>query len=256
MIGHREAGMATELESVARRLERGPRQTLVRAYERIEASRRGYVWLSKLGPAYLFGLVALVKAWALSGSLARLLGGQADLQLGLLATYEGTSGAFFALIAALYLIRRRPMQRVRNLSQALVAVAGCNIMFLLALNGPRTQAPTVLIASSLLTIVGVAGAVVSLAFLGRCFGVFPEARGLVTRGPYRLVRHPVYLFEFIAFLGAVLPALTPTNAMLYVAFVGLQLSRAIFEEQILASIFPDRYAAYCARTARLIPGLY
>ena len=122
--------MATELASVARRLERGPRQTLVRAYERIEASRRGYVWLSKLGPAYLFGLVALVKAWALSGSLARLLGGQADLQLGLLATYEGTSGAFFALIAALYLIRRRPMQRVRNLSQALVAVAGEPILYL------------------------------------------------------------------------------------------------------------------------------
>ena len=33
-------------------------------------------------------------------------------------------------------------------------------------------------------------------------------------------------------------------------------ARASFEEQTLASIFPDRYAAYRARTARLIPGLY
>ena len=54
----------------------------------------------------------------------------------------------------------------------------------------------------------------------------------------------------------VLPALTPLSAMLYIAFVMLQLSRASFEEQTLASIFPDRYAAYRARTARLIPGLY
>ena len=58
------------------------------------------------------------------------------------------------------------------------------------------------------------------------------------------------------YLGVVLPALTPLSAMLYIAFVMLQLSRASFEEQTLASIFPDRYAAYRARTARLIPGLY
>ena len=38
----------------------------------------------------------------------------------------------------------------------------------------------------------------SVLALGRCFGVLPEARGLVTRGPYRTVRHPVYLGEIAA----------------------------------------------------------
>ncbi|MGH7303806.1 MAG: methyltransferase family protein, partial [Candidatus Rokuibacteriota bacterium] len=41
----------------------------------------------------------------------------------------------------------------------------------------------------------------SLATLGRRFGVRPALRGLATKGPYRLVRHPIYLAYFIADIG-------------------------------------------------------
>ena len=96
----------------------------------------------------------------------------------------------------------------------------------------------------------------SLASLGQCFGIFPEARGLVTDGLYRRVRHPMYLFEFVAFLGILLPALTPLNAVLYAFFVAFQLGRMHYEEQTLEQAFPTEYPEYRRRTARLIPGMY
>jgi protein-S-isoprenylcysteine O-methyltransferase Ste14 len=90
--------------------------------------------------------------------------------------------------------------------------------------------------------------------LGRCFGVLPEVRGLVTAGPYRLVRHPVYLGELTAAAGLTLAAPTSWNAGVLAAFVIAQAVRMRLEERALADAFPE-YRAYAARTPRLVPRL-
>jgi len=80
-------------------------------------------------------------------------------------------------------------------------------------------------------------------------------RGLVTRGPYRWVRHPVYLDEITAMLGLLLPILSARNLAVFALFCALQLWRTRHEEAALAATFPE-YADYRRRTPRLLPGLW
>ena len=66
-----------------------------------------------------------------------------------------------------------------------------------------TSTSALLVASGVV-VLGTLLTIWSLATLGRCFGLFPEVRGLVLRGPYRLVRHPVYLGELVSAVGLLL----------------------------------------------------
>ena len=83
----------------------------------------------------------------------------------------------------------------------------------------------------------------------------PEARKLVTAGAYSIVRHPLYLAEFVGTIGAVIQFLSPWAIAIASTQFAFQLVRMHYEERVLASSFPE-YDAYRHRTARLIPGIY
>jgi len=113
-------------------------------------------------------------------------------------------------------------------------------------------APGLILAGDLVAVLACIWLLASVLALGRCFGVLPEARGLVTRGPYRAVRHPVYLGEITACAGLALAAPSLRNGLVLAVFVGAQLVRMGFEERALTHAFPE-YAAYAERTPRLVP---
>jgi protein-S-isoprenylcysteine O-methyltransferase Ste14 len=82
-----------------------------------------------------------------------------------------------------------------------------------------------------------------------------ETRQLVTSGPYRFVRHPLYAAEELAMLGLFMQFASIWTALLLVVQIGFQLRRMHNEEAVLSASFSE-YDAYRRNTARLIPGIY
>ncbi len=232
-----------------------PRQHVSLA--RLTLDQVAFCLLSAL-PASLFFLVAMVRFQALLGLLGRGAPTQdpvGQLWFWLLVGQDALPTAFTGLVAGLFVIRRRPLRGRHNRRGDLAAIAGSLIVMALV-TAPRTaNAIPVLVLSEFMMALGMGVTVVALLSLGRCFGVMPRARGLVRRGLYRYVRHPMYLGEFIAFGGMLLAAITPYCLAVFVAFVGLQLYRIHREELTLAAAFPE-YFVYRATTRRLLPGLY
>jgi protein-S-isoprenylcysteine O-methyltransferase Ste14 len=162
---------------------------------------------------------------------------------------------FLLLQVALFLVRRLPEKRAPGVVPNAVAVVGANISALFLLL-PREQGSVALsLASAVLISLGTAGAIIVVSWLRGAFAILPQARKLVTRGPYAYLRHPLYLCEIVATLGLSLQFMQPLATLVLLAVAALQFARMHYEEQVLRNAFPD-YAAYCARTARLIPGVY
>lgn len=150
-----------------------------------------------------------------------------------------------------FVLKRAP---ARRRAREPVAYLACGAAILpVALQAPTESASAgFVLAGEFVTLLGCAWMLVAALALGRCFGVLPEVRGLVTHGPYRLVRHPLYLGEFGAMAGLLLASPTPRNLAAGAVFVVAQATRMRLEERALANEFPE-YVAYAARTPRILP---
>lgn len=91
--------------------------------------------------------------------------------------------------------------------------------------------------------------------LRRSFSIEPEARDLVTSGPYRFARHPVYAVYLLINLGILLRHLTVPFAAVIALWLALLLVRIRFEERVLAEAFPA-YREYRRRVAAFGPRLW
>lgn len=108
------------------------------------------------------------------------------------------------------------------------------------------------------TVLGIALAIWARICLGRNWSSAPavkEGHALVTSGPYRLVRHPIYTGILLAALGS---ALTGSIFAIWIlAAVAVVFYRRIDkEERIMLELFPEAYRTYQSRTKRLIPWLF
>lgn len=168
---------------------------------------------------------------------------------------RGLTIVFLSIVVALFILRRPVIGPHSPLPGALVALAGTFLPAIPVAATPREDDLTIMALSSALMLFGTSLSIASLLALGRCFGVLPEARGLVTRGPYARIRHPLYLSEAVSLLGLVVATASPFMGMVFALHCGLQYWRALNEEKALQDAFPE-YEAYRQRTARFLPGIH
>lgn len=80
----------------------------------------------------------------------------------------------------------------------------------------------------------------------------PTQGGLVTRGPYRYVRNPIYAAAWLIIWTGVAVHWSPMNGLLAAVVAVTLLVRIACEERLLRAAYPE-YAEYSRKTARLVP---
>jgi protein-S-isoprenylcysteine O-methyltransferase len=112
--------------------------------------------------------------------------------------------------------------------------------------------------AAILTVSSISFAIWARIHLGRNWSSSPavkEGHELVTSGPYRYVRHPIYTGILTAAFAAALTGAT-FGFGLFLVYLVMILPRLDKEERIMLELFPDQYPPYQARTKRLVPFLW
>lgn len=158
-----------------------------------------------------------------------------------------------AVMGVLSLVRIPPNAAMVNL-RSILAVAGMTLV-------PAQIRPTVasvgVLASCAVTLelVGVVLSQVGRLYMGRSFGLLPANRGVVSTGPFRLMRHPIYLGWFILTVGYVMAYPNVLNALAVICTLPFMMWRIDLEEKLLCE--DPSYRAYTEQVRyRLIPWLF
>jgi protein-S-isoprenylcysteine O-methyltransferase Ste14 len=161
------------------------------------------------------------------------------------------------MMGYLTLVRDTPVAQAAGWQPRVSALVGTNLVFIgILFLAPRTDLGIFyhLLSAGLILTGNLLGIYV-LSHLGRSFSIMAEARKLVSDGPYGVIRHPLYLAEQIAILGIFIQYASLAAALLITVHFTFQIQRMLNEEMILGATFPE-YAAYMARTARLVPAIW
>jgi protein-S-isoprenylcysteine O-methyltransferase Ste14 len=215
---------------------------------------RGWDWAMRLAAVLFHGVLMLKQCIG----LIKLFAARDEHDLLFFVTAVAARLAvilFLTLIVFVIIVRLRPVAKSAGIAPRLVALVGTCMPSFMTLLPRNPDSLAVNIASLLLIAIGFALAVYAFSYLNRSASIMPEARRLVTDGPYGWLRHPVYLFEEIGVIGLALPFASVWALLWLLVHAACQLQRVKNEERVLRGAFPD-YDDYASRTARLIPGLY
>jgi len=219
-------------------------------------SERASFILGRALPLGVFGFLLAIQAELAYSGVVNAVSGALDRADAMYLLNRLLTVSFFAFLLGIYAVRSKAIAHDHNPLAIAVALIGSFILYGIFLipGQARSTNVWVLAASDLCLACGVMLALYSLSYLRNRFSIVPEARGLVTTGPYRFVRHPIYLGEIIAGFGLVMPTLFSLHALVLTIFVIAQLTRTYYEERMLRRVYPT-YEDYAQGTRRLIPFL-
>ncbi len=153
--------------------------------------------------------------------------------------------SFHNLILAYYYLQRSPAKKYDRTGLWLGLIAGFLPTFSIKNHPDGIMLGIALAAYSLI--------LWSLFTLGPRFGVAPADRGLICRGPYNYLRHPMYLGELVFRTIMVFSSTEPLNSLGFgLVLIGIQIWRIIREEKMITG-----YECYKRVVSwRLIPGVW
>jgi protein-S-isoprenylcysteine O-methyltransferase Ste14 len=158
-----------------------------------------------------------------------------------------------ALVVVLTIFRRRAQVVDRSAGAAMLTVTSLVGPPLLRAGSSPALMPDALTA--ILSAIGIILVIFAKMTLGRSFGIVPANRGVVTGGPYTVVRHPIYTGYLISHFAFVVANPTLRNITIIVVADAALIARALVEEHVLAA--DGSYRAYCSRVAwHLVPGVF
>jgi protein-S-isoprenylcysteine O-methyltransferase Ste14 len=165
---------------------------------------------------------------------------------------RASSALFVSLVAATTLTRLPPIRKAAGIEPRIAAMLGTFLLIALAMLPKQELPPIALAFSCALVVTGMLTSFVVLRWLGKAFSIMAEARRLVTHGPYRFVRHPLYVCEELAVIGTFIQVVSPLALIILIVQTVFQFRRMAYEEQVLTATFPE-YEKYAQRTPRLLP---
>jgi len=160
---------------------------------------------------------------------------------------------YFTMLVVLYSTRLPQRGTDHRLGVIFVAFTGTFSALLGTFLPGGERREWLVLPGDVLATFGLVYSVWGLAYLRRSFSIIPEARRLVTGGPYGLSRHPVYLGEIATAIGVNLATTGWLGAIAIAYFIGAELLRMRWEEGVLSTAFPADYPAYAARVPRYFP---
>lgn len=161
--------------------------------------------------------------------------------------------AYFTMLVILYSTRLPKRGTDHRLAVVIIAFTGTFSAIAASFLPGGERRDWLALPADVLATLGLAYSVWGLAYLRRSFSIIPEARRLVTGGPYSFSRHPVYLGEIVTAIGINLATAGWPGALAVAYFIVCELLRIRWEEGILSRTFPDDYPAYARRVPRYLP---
>lgn len=143
---------------------------------------------------------------------------------------------------------------MKLISQSALLIVVAAVLFLALTGSLFSRAPLVIIGQVL--------AVLLAVWARRSFGAAqfsihaaPAGGGVISAGPYRYIRHPMYAAALLLIWASIAGHVSPLHVGLGVVVTAVVLIRIAAEEKLLQTNYPD-YLAYTGQTKRIIPFLF
>jgi protein-S-isoprenylcysteine O-methyltransferase Ste14 len=158
-----------------------------------------------------------------------------------------------SLVVVLTVVRRKAMYVDRSVAAGVLTLLSVAGPPMLRASDVNSMVPDVVTA--MVSAIGLGLVVVGKMALGRSFGLVPANRGVVVRGPYTFVRHPIYTGYLITHAAFFIADPIPWNAVVILIADTALILRALMEEKVLSN--DVEYQGYCRRVGwHLVPGVF